>query len=467
MMPDTDTPDPDPDTPVVMPMPDPEPAACSLGGAGLECMTTAVAVVDPDEDGKFPEVTDLVGNGRPTGIGAVGKKVTRADDTADAPKFTASDMSAPSVGVKGWSGGLYERTMDKVATIVTVYTNQEAPGPLTYQEYYTNALQMDRDGITSIEDADTGNVLTFETSVSDLSKEMRFSSDMFPTGPSAVYTYKDDEPDTENVDESAGSDGRQEFDGMFHGIAGTYECTGTAGCRATNNKDGNLAYLDGTWTFTPKKATGKVAGVDPDADFMQFGYWVDATTDDEGDTTYGVSTFASGADVFSISAAQQLTGSAKYKGPAGGLYVLKTGPVENAVPTSSGRFTATANLTANFGQSATESIAPNALMSVSGTVTNFMDMSGDMIDSKWTTNLMKAGFAASGTNSLANPPGETDRSNAGEMFFGVTGGEGEWRGQFYGDSAGTAMPSGVAGQFNDHFVNGHVIGGFGATKVAE
>ena len=49
---------------------------------------------------------------------------------------------------------------------------------------------------------------------------------------------------------------------------------------------------------------------------------------------------------------------------------------------------------------------------------------------------------------------------------------GSWNGRFFGmvtgDDANTAdedetvYPSGVAGSFNGHFLNGHVLGGYGA-----
>ena len=86
-----------------------------------------------------------------------------------------------------------------------------------------------------------------------------------------------------------------------------------------------------------------------------------------------------------------------------------------------------------------------------------------MIDGKWTVELMKAGFA-SGATGLD-----------GDTFSGATTGDGQWQGRFIGTfgtdaddtpAVGTP-PSGVAGEFNGHFTNGHVIGAFGATMQEE
>ena len=147
--------------------------------------------------------------------------------------------------------------------------------------------------------------------------------------------------------------------------------------------DGNLASATGTWTFTPDDTDVMVRGVIKDPEYMQFGYWLQGTEGEDG-TTYEISTFAGGSPVFTVSNAQTLTGSASYAGPATGMFVKKTfdeGGV--ATPSSSGQFTADANLKAYFGQDTDETIAPGLLNSISGTVMNFMH-GGEMIDGKWT-----------------------------------------------------------------------------------
>ena len=86
---------------------------------------------------------------------------------------------------------------------------------------------------------------------------------------------------------------------------------------------------------------------------------------------------------------------------------------------------------------------------------------------------MKAGFGTT------LPAGVTAVDDTNRMFTGVAQGDkgtdpGSWTGQFFGevtdDDANTAdvdetvYPSGVGGSFTAHFVNGHVLGGFGAAQ---
>ena len=46
--------------------------------------------------------------------------------------------------------------------------------------------------------------------------------------------------------------------------------------------------------------------------------------------------------------------------------------------------------------------------------------------------------------------------------------DGEWSGVMYGpDDDSPQQPTGVAGEFNGHFNNGHVAGAFGATRDSD
>ena len=78
---------------------------------------------------------------------------------------------------------------------------------------------------------------------------------------------------------------------------------------------------------------------------------------------------------------------------------------------------------------------------------------------------MKAGFGG-GTD---NPLGTVPEGLPAGTFTGSTTGNEDWQGRFFGTAgtggaATTTLPTGVAGEFTGHFVNGHVIGAFGATK---
>ena len=102
-------------------------------------------------------------------------------------------------------------------------------------------------------------------------------------------------------------------------------------------------------------------------------------------------------------------------------------------------------------------------------VNNFRD--GTMKLDGWSVDLKRADFVNRDEGVL--PAAAADREYSG-TFDGATTGGGTWSGQFFGASAPddgntddvneSIMPSGVAGEFNGHFVNGHVNGAFGAVK---
>ena len=158
-----------------------------------------------------------------------------------------------------------------------------------------------------------------------------FSATMLPTGEGRQI----------NWDEGV------KFDGMFHGVAGTFECTG-GDCSATNNADGELETLGGAWTFTPDNKDAMVAGVLTDTDFLDFGFWV--RTNNSGDSVvYAVDGFFRGEDP--RASVTDVVGTAKYKGGAAGLYTKREFAAleDDGEVTAAGRFTATAEFTANFG----------------------------------------------------------------------------------------------------------------------
>ena len=201
----------------------------------------------------------------------------------------------------------------------------------------------------------------------------------------------------------------RELEGTFHGVPGTFECTDTS-CLVVTDEDGNLETVGGRWTFTPDEAPEDsphmVRGVIKDPEYMQFGYWLQGTEGEDG-TTYEVSTFAGGSEFGDTST---VVGTASYAGPATGMFVKKTfdeGGV--GTPSSSGQFTADANLKAHFGQDNDMMIAPGLLNSISGTVTNFMH-GGQMIDEDWMVELMKADITMRGS-SHESVQSEGDRSN--------------------------------------------------------
>lgn len=393
------------------------------------------------------------------------------DDTFDKDDMTGTPAkSIPNQFMKKigsdttlgeFSGSVHEKTVDGVKDILTLYSDMENSKPLTFASYYSAAT---RPGVTAPAGgtgAVLGRVLELDETIIDTSTNKDnsglFVSDHFPTGKNRTHAHVADDSSTTQDEKTNGG---LKFAGMFNGVSGTYECTGPP-CTSATNAQGKLSTLVGTWTFT---ATGlpaqiKIPGVDHDSDYLVFGYWLRETTEDDK-TTYGVGTFANGSAPMALASVQNRVGKAEYEGPAAGRYGVKrldsTGQ-EVAGGRKVGEFTADAKLIANFGGS---SVAEDDHYTITGTVTGFKD--GDaVIPGNWTLNLMKAGFAASGDDAITTPAGLPTGT-----FTGKTTGNGDWQGRFFGPvgTATTTLPTGVAGEFTGHFVNGHVIGAFGATK---
>ena len=379
---------------------------------------------------------------------------------------------------KGFTSTLHERmitnddnetTTDKIAVIADMETSQD----LSFLDYYTTEDRAGVDGAANLTpptnptDTLLGQVEINEAAVS--TNSTLFSSSFFPVARNQTLDYVADDPNTTDINEE--KNGGRTFEGSFNSIAGTFSCTGTT-CTATNGDDNNLTTLVGAWTFAPTDEESLIPGVDYDSDFLAFGWWL-RSTPHNADTPYAIGTFATGSTSYTVADAQRaaLTGTARYSGPAAGQFSRKTLNVDGSVNTLMvGNFTADASLTATFSQTAENDIVPNQLYSISGSVSDFRDADDNMIDAGWTVDLMKAGF---GTDTSNNPRDSDFTDDA--TFGGNTSGNGEWQAQFFGPSTGPdgpdsdtnpdpVMPTGVAGEFTNHWANGNVIGAFGATK---
>ena len=266
--------------------------------------------------------------------------------------------------------------------------------------------------------------------------------------------------------------------GYFDGAPGTFVCQTTI-CEISSNHKGQVVETNGQWVFVP--SAGIMAVVDVlDVDYLHFGYWLKTTANDDGTSSYAFQATSGGHMAYGGDADEavqllmaEVVGTAKYTGAAGGMYMQKelkpdgtfSVTADNA---TSGMFTAKATLEANFKGPA---VADDDQFSISGMVSDFMD--GDT-NLGWTAKLMSASFVVRDADGrIASTP------NHRNTFNGLTEGgssdldHGQWRGMFYGpsgdDTATVApddkmQPSGVSGEFNAHFTNGHVHGAFGATR---
>ena len=382
---------------------------------------------------------------------ANGRKLTEEPPTTDDTKDDFAMAGYAPATITGWQGAKYTRTTAADAVAMTPemtdtvvrYTDQADPTDQAYTVYYSDVEAENREGVAS----GAGGVLVLEAE--QAGNHALFVGDFGITAAHQTIPAPVNDPATDDVDEGIVS-----VMGSFTGVPGTFACPSE--CTRSSDEDGNLITFGGSWTFTPAKvAEGAdphmVPGVIADPDYLTFGQWRRDTVGDDG-TESGISAFAMGNELHN---AQQVTGTAKYEGAASGTYMKKTFDGDgNPTPIASGQFTADSELTAYFGQlndaEDVGTIAPNLTESISGSVTDFRNSAGDMINPGWTVEFMKTTIGSDGD------------------FTGMATGMGEYSGQFYGDSTeedgDTPMPSSAAGTFDGHFSNGHVLGAFAARK---
>ena len=264
--------------------------------------------------------------------------------------------------------------------------------------------------------------------------------------------------------------------GSVNGIPGAFTCK-AGNCEVTFVQTPppgvdakTVAGFTGDWAFeSTNDVESQAAQKD---DYVYFGYWLRAN---EEDNEFAFATFAGGGDEFATGetalALTELEGSATYNGVAGGKYVEKElGLVEGQakpVSASGGYFTATATLTATFGGGA---IPMDDHDKITGVINNFKDgTTGDDLD--FTVNLSARidgeGLAAAAED-LLGPMVNAAHGNLPNT-------SGDWTATFFGPAAVddtttdvneefTTLPTGVAGDFEAHFADGHVAGGYAATR---
>ena len=271
---------------------------------------------------------------------------------------------------------------------------------------------------------------------------------MFSSGSGAgMVNFDGDDANTEDMDEAA------EVMGTFDGAPGTYRCNDATGCSVTLT--GGKVSAASNWIFTA--TMGAMVDVE-DTDYLAYGFWLQRTTDKDGQDTYDeVEAFTAGnVAVTPVNDVGDVAGSATYTGNSTGVYVKNVTDNEGDIQTAtSGLYSALVNLTANFGS---DDVAVNKQFRIEGDVTKFVLQNGEEND--WGVKLESATFPTA------------------NVFTGMTTGDstaakGAWNGGFYGaapetadtedDNARVAPPS-VLGEFNANFTDGAVLGGFGANK---
>jgi hypothetical protein len=247
-----------------------------------------------------------------------------------------------------------------------------------------------------------------------------------------------------------------------------YKCT-SGPCSASVNDKGDLTNLAGTWAFRPDDYTSEIAGVSPDSEYAYFGFWLEVTEDEDGKETFGIRGVAGGGGVAYTDgqiSATELMGKATFLGDATGKYMAKrVTPYGEIAAAVSGQFIADVEMTAVFGDVQDELLKNQN--KVWGTIDNFRDpVEADSAalmsrgaatdDAAWSVELNRADISSTGLSEHVGT----------DSFGGTTTGDGSWTAQFFGGEDKTKMPGHVAGTFDAHFNNGHVVGGFAAENMS-
>ena len=408
-----------------------------------KAITTEAGQVDAGLGGSDVDQYDLAIEHKD---GAASVKITDAMlDDDDDPKFE-------QVMDFGDGRTMHVRAMELnddgevVEEVVIVSTDIEAPKATAF------AKVMDRDGNfpqeLDVNQKEEGS--PFRSLAVNTGNVGMWSSAEFPSTPMTTRNYPQDEASTEDMNEGA-------FMGMFNGAPGTFECE-SANCSIETDGDGKLERVVGTWHFTPDKgATSDV----PDADYLNYGFWLERTKEGGVVTSYGeIETFA-GSEVKASEGSnlRSVKGSASYEGGAVGVYVKSVkNPDGSRASATSGHFTADANLKAYFRGT---SVAEDDRDAVTGTIDNFSLQHGE--ENAWSVDLKGASNAETDSSTIS---GTANGGGTPGTFSGTFHGPTE---EYSHDENGTTVmihrqPHTVVGEFNANFSDGSVAGGFGVRK---
>ena len=321
---------------------------------------------------------------------------TLFDTKVDDAEQGKGGKELPSVGE--WSG-----------TKVSATTQDSGPYPAETVVYYSNI------------GPDTEVAFTTEHA----SKASGQSWHMHPKLIAGTDFGRENDPKTHDEDE--------EVEGRFDGTPGTYTCDATQ-CTSQIGENDEGIRLSNNWDFKPTNPDALVKKAD--SEYASFGWWLEKTSA----TQFEVSTFHQFTDGSLTTPDASLTGTAKYVGPAAGVFAMVHSSSEGPTHTS-GDFTATADLTADFDDA----------NKVTGSIKDFS------VGTKWMVKVDSSG-ANDGTAVWHIGDNESAAAVANSefhhSFHEETGGvpmtlTGAWKTQFEPEE-GTAT--------------GYMAGAFGATK---
>ena len=473
-----------------------------IGDANLTCLVEDCEII-VDEDS-----TVVSAGGVATAQNSMAAKTTimaialAADMGAlDAQQTTIGPMNTPIIDLAPAPPGdqRVERGPDGVVEITLTHVN---PVPVTEVEYTPEAVDSGHgiagwmgqtlkrdDGKAATEDEKAVPVTEMDEATvytnidSAKAGKLKYGGDDGAFPANSVMRIGVDE-------EMISNDDGDTFTGEFirptdgSRIPGTFTCDADPSCTAletARNDVGQLLIVTPPvateWTFESEHNVKE--GETPDADYMYFGYWLKSPVEaiDMADE-YQFVTFAGGNDAFVVPQLLFDLGDgdgleATYEGGAAGRYVTRNltitaGAVDVNSPGSHGRFTAKAELTANFGahdalmEDGEEVVVTNR---IGGTITEFKD--GDT-DLGFEVTLGRTPI----TSGLSSFTSSTVTATFGSDHNDTNVTTGAWSGNFYGANAEDAedddstLPSGVAGRFNvaTESERTRVVGAFAAEE---
>ena len=375
------------------------------------------------------------------------------DGAMDDSEFIMQDVDLEQFEKNGFSSTMHVLKMDAdedgnvVEEVVIVSTDIDVPTDIPFAKanaadtkgrYFLDANpettgEEDNQSLSFNADADEGHV----------GLAMLTDSRVAVPAPDGRVTLMGDNVDTEDVKEN-------EYSGTFDGAEGTFTCTDATACVVTV-VDGEITTMVDVH-FTPDEEDVMVK--EDDADYLNYGFWLKRTTDEDGVLTYNeVETFA-GSLIPATTSVEAVEGTAEYDGGATGVYVKNVyNPDRTIASATSGFFTANVYLKAFFGGPDVTTRQEN---SVTGTIDQFVLQHGE--ENMWSVDL-EGDIAPSPATASGTTDGGGDEGSFNAIFHGPTP-----ETEATDDQQATVAPGAVVGEFNANFSDGTAAGGFGARK---
>lgn len=400
-----------------------------------------------------------------------GSAVITLNDDENGLPISSTNSQAPAAG---WTAKRFTETAERSRGVIV--TNRVAPEDETVRQGFIRFFFTTADGGATYAPTATPVITGVTGAVNNDNQPTRVI-----TIASAATTEVEDSHFTGTIPTNI--NGSENASVTFLGIPGTITCGNDACTKTYIAGTEGLFHFGNDATFTPRETDVDdlvVARIvtDLNAEHLAFGYWL-TTTGSGTSLRHSIDTYAEGfgygannpipaASNLVNDATNGLLGSASYSGGAAGVYVYKKGELPDNPDLYDGEFVADVALTAQFGDNRQGRIALADQWKITGTINGFKSVtsSTDHDLSGWELGLeADFGARAAATGVIATP--NLTLTNA-ETEGGST--EGTWIAAFYGAlpvaGAGTAAADNtieaIVGEFDGHFIDGHVVGAFGA-----